>query len=186
MKKQTDRQPYFSTFQMILLVLFAALIVIAKIALRTPLQLPGHTGIIWMAILVVAARVVPQRGSASLVGVTSGILAAFMGMGDFGPLNTIISYTMAGIGTDLALLVLGNPENLVSATLAGAIGHLAKFLVKWGFGILSGAPLGFVALGLARSLVSYIVFGAIGGLLGGLTLIALQRAGFFTYLAEKR
>ncbi len=41
-------------------------------------------------------------------------------------------------------------------------------------------------LGLARSLVSYIIFGALGGLLGGLTLKALRRAGFFTYLAERR
>ncbi len=66
------------------------------------------------------------------------------------------------------------------------IGHLAKFLVKWAIGIVSGAPIGFVALGLARTLVSYIIFGALGGLLGGLTLMALRKAGFFAYLAEKR
>jgi membrane protein CcdC involved in cytochrome C biogenesis len=46
---------YFSTFQLILLALFAALIVVAKIALKTPLQLPGHSGIFWMAIVIVAA-----------------------------------------------------------------------------------------------------------------------------------
>jgi tetrahydromethanopterin S-methyltransferase subunit D len=40
--------------------------------------------------------------------------------------------------------------------------------------------------GLAHTLVSYIIFGALGGLLGGLTLIALRKAGFFAYLAEKR
>jgi ABC-type thiamin/hydroxymethylpyrimidine transport system permease subunit len=177
---------YFSTFQLILLAMFAALIVIAKIALRTPLQLPGHTGIFWMAIIIVAARVVPKVGAASLVGLTSGLLAAFLGVGDFGPLNTIISYAMAGVGTDVALLILGNPENLIVAGLAGAIGHLAKFLVKWIFGVLSGAPLGFVALGLARSLIGYIIFGAIGGVLGGLTLIALRKAGFFAYLEEKK
>jgi ABC-type thiamin/hydroxymethylpyrimidine transport system permease subunit len=180
------KRHYFSTFQLILLALFAALIVIAKIALRLPLQLPGHTGIFWMAILIVAARVVERPGAASLVGFSSGLLAAFLGMGDFGPLDTVLSYTMAGVGTDLALLLLGNPENLLTASIAGMIGHLAKFLVKWAIGILSGAPIGFVALGLARTLVSYLVFGALGGLLGGLTLIALRKAGFFAYLAEKR
>lgn len=72
------------------------------------------------------------------------------------------------------------------AALVGAIGHLAKFYVKWGLSVLTGAPVGFVALGLVRSLLGYIVFGALGGLLGGLTLIALRRAGFFAYLAEKR
>jgi len=180
------KRQYFSTFQLILLALFAGLIVIAKIALRLPLQLPGHTGIFWMAILIVAARVVPRPGAASLVGLSSGLLSAFLGTGDFGPLDTVLSYTMAGVGTDLALLLLGNPENLMTATIAGMAGHLAKFLVKWAIGVVSGAPIGFVALGLARTLVSYLVFGALGGLLGGLTLAALRKAGFFAYLEEKR
>jgi hypothetical protein len=177
---------YFSTFQIILLTLFAALIVVAKIALRLPLQLPGHSGIFWMAIVIVAAGVVPKRGAASVVGLTSGIIAAFLGMGDFGALNTLLSYTMVGVGTDLALLLLRDPENLAVAMIAGTLGHLGKFLVKWVLGILTGAPVGFIALGLARAIVGYIIFGALGGLLGGLTLAALRRAGFFAYLAEKR
>jgi hypothetical protein len=177
---------YFSTFQLILMALFAALIVVAKIALRLPLQISGHSGVFWMAIVIVAARVVPKRGAASLVGLTSGLLAAFLGLGDFGALDTLLSYTMVGVGTDLALLLLGNPENLVVAGLAGALGHFAKFLVKWGMGAVTGAPLGFVALGLAKAMLGYLVFGTLGGILGGLTLLALRRAGYFAYLAEKR
>lgn len=178
---------YFSTFQLILLALFAGLIVVAKIALKTPIQISGHTGIFWMALLVIAAGVAPKRGAASLVGLTSGILAAFLGMGDFGALNTLLSYTMAGVGVDLALMLLqASPENLLVASLAGVLGHLGKYLVKWLFGLISGAPLGFIALGLAWSLASYILFGALGGLLGGLTLKALRRAGFFAYLREKK
>jgi len=45
---------------------------------------------------------------------------------------------------------------------------------------------GFVALGLVWALAGYIIFGALGGLLAGLTLRALRKAGFFAYLAEKR
>ena len=185
--KPEVKERYFSTFQLVLLALFAALIVVAKIALRLPLQLPGHSGIFWMAIVIVAAGVVPKVGAASLVGLTSGIIAAFLGMGDFGALNTFLSYTMVGIGTDLALLFLGrNPENLVVATIAATLGHFCKFLVKWGMGVLTGAPVGFVALGLVRAMIGYVVFGALGGLLGALTLKALRRAGFFSYLAEKK
>ena len=180
------KKAYFSTFQLILLALFAALIVVAKIALRLPLQLSGHSGIFWMAIIIVAAGVVPKRGAASLVGLTSGIIASFLGLGDFGALDTLLSYTMVGVGTDLALLLLGKPENLVVASLAGVLGHFAKFLVKWGMGAITGAPLGFVALGLAKAMIGYILFGALGGLLGGLTLLALRKAGFFAYLAEKK
>lgn len=181
------KERHFSTFQLILLALFAALIVVAKIALRLPLQLPGHSGLFWMAIITVAAGIVPKRGAASLVGLTSGIIAGFLGMGDFGALNTLFSYTMVGVGTDLALWLLGSkPENPIVAALAATLGHLGKFLVKWGLGVLAGAPLGFVALGLARAIAGYIVFGALGGLLGAVTLAALRRAGFFAYLAEKR
>jgi hypothetical protein len=177
---------YLSTFQLILLALFAALIVVAKIALRLPLQLSGHSGIFWMAIVIVSAGVVPKPGAASVVGLTSGTMAAFLGMGDFGVLNTFLSYTMVGVGTDLALLLLGDPEMPIVAALAGSLGHIAKFLVKWGLGVLTGAPVGFIALGLARAVVGYIIFGALGGLLGAFTLKALRRAGFFAYLAEKR
>ena len=45
---------------------------------------------------------------------------------------------------------------------------------------------GFVALGLTRAIIDHLLFGALGGLLGALTLAALRRAGFFAYLAEKR
>jgi hypothetical protein len=182
-----QREPYFSTFQLILLALFAALVVVAKIALRLPLQLPGHSGIFWMAIVVVATGVVHKPGAASLVGLTSGLIAAFLGLGDFGALNTFLSYSAVGVGTDLALWLLGgNPENLVVATLAATLGHTAKFLVKWGLGVVTGAPVGFIALGLLRAVIGYVVFGALGGLLGALTLRALRRAGFFAYLAEKQ
>jgi ABC-type thiamin/hydroxymethylpyrimidine transport system permease subunit len=180
------KQRYFSTFQLILLAQFAALIVVAKIVLRLPLQTPGHTGIFWMAIVLVATGVVPKPGAATLVGLTSGILASFLGVGDFGGLDTLLSYTAVGVGTDLALLLLRNPENLIVATVLGMFGHFAKFLVKWALASISGAPVGFVALGLARSLLGYLVFGALGGFLGGLTLTALRKAGFFAYLAEKR
>jgi len=180
------RERYFSTFELILLALLASLIVVSKIAIRTPLQLPGHSGIFWMAIVIVAAGVVRKPGAVSLVGLTSGLIAAFLGMGDIGALNTFLSYTAVGIFTDFSLLLLGNPENLAAATLAGAIGHTGKLLVKWAFGMLAGAPVGFVAFGLAPSILGYVVFGAIGGLLGGLTLTALRRAGFFAYLEEKR
>jgi len=176
----------FSTFELILLTLFSALVVVAKIAFRLPVQLPGHSGIFWMAILIVAAGIVPKRGAASLVGVTSGVLAAFLGMGDFGALNTFLSYSLVGIATELALWLLQSPENLVVAALVGVIGHLGKFVVKWVLGLITGTPLGFVALGLVWSLGGYILWGALGGLLGALTLRALRRAGFFTYLAERR
>ena len=111
------KQRYFSTFQLILLALFSALVIVAKIALRTPLQLPGHSGIFWMAIIIVGSRVVPKIGAASIIGITSGILASFLGLGDFGALDTFISYAMVGVASDLILLLLrGDTGNLAVAS----------------------------------------------------------------------
>lgn len=177
---------HFSTFQLILLALFAGLIVAAKIALKTPIRLPGHSGLFWMALVVVAVGLVSRVGAGSLVGLTSGILAGFLGMGDFGALDTFLSYTAVGVAADLAFLLLRNLDSLVICALVGVLGHLGKFVVKWALGAVTGAPLGFISLGLAGSFASYVLFGALGGLLGGLTLKALRRAGFFAYLAERR
>jgi hypothetical protein len=107
-------------------------------------------------------------------------------MGDLGALNTFFSYLAVGVFTDLALFILRSPENLVAAGLVGVIGHLGKFLVKWLFGIGAGAPVGFLATGLAWSFVGYVFWGILGGILGALTLKALRKAGFFAYLMEKR
>ena len=140
-----------------------------------------------MAIIVVAGKVIPKTGALSLIGVTSGLIAAFLGMGDFGPFNTLLSYTMIGVGSDLSLLLMGrDAEKIWAAIFVGMLGHLGKLLVKWLYGLATGAPIGFIALGLAWSILGYIIFGALGGFLGWLTLRALRKAGFFAYLAEKR
>ncbi|MEA4812022.1 MAG: hypothetical protein VB108_05595 [Anaerolineaceae bacterium] len=180
------KKTYFSTFQLILIALLSSLIVVAKIGLRMPIKLSGHSGFFWMAIIIIAAGVVPKRGAASLTGFFSGILAVLLGLGGFGPLDTFLSYFALGLGTDLALWLLGSPEKIPVAILAAIIGHLCKFLVKWGFAVFAGAPLGLVALGLGLSMGSYILFGGLGGLLGALALRALRKAGFFKLLEEKK
>ena len=65
------------------------------------------------------------------------------------------------MGTETALLILRSPERIAAAVLAGT-------------------------LGLLKALLGYIIFGALGGLLGSLTLRALGQAGFFEYIREKK
>ena len=177
---------YFSTFELILLALFAVLVVVAKVVLRLPLRLPGHSGIFWMAILVVAQGLVPKKGAVSLVGLTSGLLAAFMGLGDQGPIYTFFSYLAAGVAVDLVSLFLGGIEHAVPAALAGILSNVAKLLTKTALAMLLDIPAGFVAMGLLVSFGTTTLFGGLGGILGWLILKALRRAGFFAYLAEKR
>ena len=100
------RRTYFSTFELLLLALFAALVVVGNVALRLPVKLPGHSGLVWMALLVTARGVVPKLGAASTVGLLSGLLAAFIGVGDKGGLDTLLSYTAAGAAVDVIVAML--------------------------------------------------------------------------------
>jgi hypothetical protein len=183
---KSARQHYFSTFELILLALFSSLVVVSKIVLHLPLRLPGHSGVFWMAILIVAHGLVPKPGALSLVGVTSGLLAAFMGLGDQGPIDSFFSYLVCGVAVDLMAWFLGSVENVVVAGLVGIVGNVAKMLVKLAMAVLLQIPAGFVAFGLLYSFVTNSAAGALGGVLGWLLLRALRRAGFFAYLAEKR
>ena len=186
MTSQTIRKQYFTTFELILLALFSALVVVDKIVLHLPLDIPGHSGLTWMAILIIARGLVPKNGALSLVGLTSGLLAAFLGLGDLGALYTVLSYLASGVAVDLIALFLGGVEGIIPAALAGTVGNVAKMLTKTVMAVLLQIPAGFIPLGLLYTFLTSAVAGLLGGLLGWLILPALRRAGFFVYLAEKR
>jgi len=180
------RQYYFSTFELILLALFSVLVVVAKVVLHLPLHIPGHSGVFWMAILVVARGLIPKVGALTLVGLTSCLLATFMGTGNKGPVYTLLSYLSAGVAVDLVSFFLGGVNNIVSAGLAGLVGNVAKVLTKAFLAIILEIPAGFIALGFAFFIFTNVVAGTLGGVLGWLILRALHKAGFFVYLEEKQ
>ncbi|MFN8625367.1 MAG: hypothetical protein U0587_05225 [Candidatus Binatia bacterium] len=177
---------YFSLFELLLLGMLAALVVVGKVALRFPIRMPGHSGIVWMALLVVARAIVPKHGASSCAAGLSGLFAALMGVGDKGALNTLLSYAAAGIGVDAVCALARVPERPAVCAVAGAVGNLAKLAVKVLLELWIGIPTGFVLLGRIYPAATYVVFGAAGGYLGFLVLQALRRAGFFAYLAERR
>jgi ABC-type thiamin/hydroxymethylpyrimidine transport system permease subunit len=174
-----------STFELLLLATIAAAIVAAHVALKLPLKLPGHSGIVWMALLVVARGIVPKPGAAAVAGLLSGAVAAFVGAGDTGALDTVLSYTAAGVGVD-AVATLARRARAWSCAAGGLAGNLAKLAVKIALEIWIGIPTGFVLVGWMYPALTHAAFGLAGGYLGFLVLEALRRAGYFAYLAEKR
>jgi len=175
-----------STFELLLLGMFAALVIVSHVALRFPVKAPGHSGVVWMALLVTASAVVPRPGAATTCGLISGLLAGFLGLGDKGTIDTVLSYLAAGVGVDLVRSTAGFPVAAGSFVLAGVVGNLTKFTAKLLLDLWIGIPAGFVALGRGYPVVTHLAFGAAGGYLGYLVVAALRRAGFFTYLAERR
>ncbi len=180
------RQNRFSTFDWLLIGMFAALLIAARVALHMPLKIPGHSGLFWMAILVTASAVVPRPGAATATGLVAGILAIFVGLGDHGALVTVLGYAASGFGVDAVRWTTKRRESLATFAVAGLVGHLGKLAVKVGLELMAGIPVGFVVFGRAYAILTYTVFGLLGGALGFAIVGALRRAGYFAYLAGRR
>ena len=75
---------------------------------------------------------------------------------------------------------------VVLLIIAGICGNLSKLGMKTLLEFLIGIPPGFLVLGRGYSLMTYVLFGAIGGLLGYAVVRALRRAGYFAYLEGRR
>jgi len=173
------RPRFFRTRDLVVIALLAAMLVTAKAALRIPIHVPGHSGAAWIAMLIVGAGWIRKPGTSTLVGLIAGVLATILVPGGQG-LLVWVKYAAAGMGTDLAVMLVGEDRlrNLYVGALVGAFANVAKLLAQTAVTVLLGMPLGFAAAGLAVAAVSHVIFGAIGGLAGSFVLQRLDTSGF--------
>lgn len=173
--EHTRKRRLFTTQDLVVLALFAALVALSKVVLRMPLHVPGHSGITWMAILLVGRGLVRRPWAGTVLGFVSGIIAVAVVGGREG-LLLWLKYLAPGAMMDLAALMsrehLGHP--FVGA-VAGAIANAAKLVTSLLVSLALGVPTGYLALGLGLSATTHIVFGALGGWLGTLVLRLLRR-----------
>jgi uncharacterized membrane protein len=173
--KRSRKRRLFTTQDLVVLALFAALVALSKVVLRMPLHVPGHSGITWMAILLVGRGLVRRPWAGTVLGFVSGIIAVAVVGGREG-LLLWLKYLAPGAMMDLAALMsrehLGHP--FVGA-VAGAIVNAAKLVTSLLVSLALGVPTGYLALGLGLSATTHVVFGALGGWLGTLVLRLLRR-----------
>lgn len=167
----------FSTRELVLLALFAGLVALSKIVLRIPIHLPGHSGMTWMAILLVGRIVVRKPWAGTLMGLVSGIIAVAVVGGREG-LLLWMKYLAPGMVMDLGALLSGERlDRPAVAIITAAAANTAKLITSLIVSLALGIPAGYLALGLGLAATTHIVFGGLGGWLGALTVRALQRAG---------
>jgi ABC-type thiamin/hydroxymethylpyrimidine transport system permease subunit len=165
----------FTTRELAILALFAALVAISKAVLRMPLHVPGHSGITWMAILLVSRAVIRRPGAGTLVGLVSGLLAVMIVGGREG-LLLWLKYLTPGIMMDLAAFATGERlHHPAVAIIAGALANITKLSTSLIVSLLLGIPMGYIALGLGLAATTHVVFGALGGWLGAVVVRALRR-----------
>lgn len=166
---------WLTTRELTVLALLAALLVGTKIVLNLPLRVPGHSGIFWMAYLVIGRGLVRKRGAGTLLGLVSGLLAVLIVGGREG-LLVWVKYFAPGVVMDIgAIMSRDRLDSALWGTLIGATANAAKLTASLIVSLLLGIPAGYLAIGLGLAAVSHVAFGAIGGWLGALVLRSLRR-----------
>jgi hypothetical protein len=168
---------FLETRELVVLALVGALVAVSKFVTRLPLKIPGHSGIVWIAILVVGRALVRKPWAGSLMGFTAGVLAVGLTPGSEGVL-VFMKYFAAGATLDLVAPLIGDRfDDPLLGGLAGGLAHLAKLGTDAAVGWALGIPAGFVALGLGIAALSHLGFGVAGGAIGALVASRLERSG---------
>ena len=141
------------------LVLFSLGIAAALIhaATRFPLHLPGHQGIEWMALLMLARMASRYRWAATVAAAGAAAVAPFLGFHD--PL-TSVAYLLPGVILDLAAFV--SAGNLVVMVAGAALGYTAHPVLDWLLLQATGTQFGPAQAAFA----AHLMFGLLGALLG--------------------
>lgn len=152
------------------LTMFGVLVAILNDLLRMPLQLPGHTSIWWMGVLVLGKGLVPKKGGGIIMGIVSGVLAVFFGLGSGGIL-VFFTYFIPGLMLDILGPIFQNRwDSPFVAVICCIFASLSKMIANLAVGLMLNMPMVFLTLGLGYTAVTHTLFGGIGGLLS-VTLI---------------
>jgi hypothetical protein len=170
---------------LLLLVFVADLAMLAKAFLRTPIHVPGHSGVIWVSLFVVGRGLIDKPGAGIVLGGIAGAVATFLGMGRSGPFEWT-KYVAAGALLEAMVLLIPGPlTSMWKAAMVGAIAHLGKLAAMLIVAVALQLPVGFIVLGLGISTTTHVIFGMLGGLVGALLLRELRRVPLFAAPAAR-
>jgi hypothetical protein len=174
----TKRNPWgLSLRARVIIALVSAMIIGAKFYLRFPLHIPGHSGLFWMALIVVGVGLVRRPGAGMLIGLLTAVMATVLLPGRQGILVGA-KYFIPGLLFDLLTPLLGGRlDRVLVAMVVASAANVAKLATAYVLGLVAGVPGGFLALGIGFAATTHLTFGALGGLVGALVLKRLVRAG---------
>jgi hypothetical protein len=168
-----SRSASVSAMEVACLVACGVLAALAIGFLHHSLRMPGHAIIRGALPMAMGLALVPRRSAGTVMAIGAGITAAgltAMNVGSF-PVPAMLSVLVLGPVLDVALIGQSTGWRLyVKFVLAGAIANLLAYALKvagvWlGIGIFSGGGY-FARLSLAAVIASYVLCGALAGLLG--------------------
>jgi ABC-type thiamin/hydroxymethylpyrimidine transport system permease subunit len=183
-KRQSESRYYFSTRDLLMMAVLAALGGVASTyiqalanAVHAALGFPGATQVlaglhvIW---IVLAAGLTGKQGSGTFTGILKGAVE-FLSGNTHGILVILID-VVAGILVDLGMLPFRNKNSYLAYSLAGGLATASNVFV---FQLFASVPTDTLAMGavLLVGLVSFISGVLLAGVLGKVLLDSLRRAG---------
>lgn len=134
--------------------------------LRVPLQLPGRQGVLFLCLVVVGRGLTQYKFAATVTCSGSAILLATGWLGFREPMMPVF-YVALGFILDMIFLGFRNVLPFVIATaLSCSLGWMAVPLLKLVIGLFTGFVFTSLRSGLAWPVLTHLVFGLAGGLLG--------------------
>lgn len=162
-----------ATTRSLVVALGAVGVIVAQMAWRLPLGIPGHRGLIWLAALVVVALMTP-RGTTTVTGITAAGVAGALGLIASGPLG-FVPYIGAALLLEAAVAWPVVKKHSWLVILLAAPIHLVGVIVPVTKGWAVGVSPAALAHGLAGVAAFHLLFGLLGGALGWLVVRSLPR-----------
>ena len=164
-----------TSVQLAYVVLMGGLIAFSRKYFDLHIGLPGHTGILWMFLLVYGRGQMDRRGTGLLMGVTAAFWGEALDLKHTLAYNLLL-YTSVGAVIDAVTAVPGlRLSHPWGGLIAGASSHAAKY----GFIVVHAKALAlpkkFLLMGIVKAFAYHLVFGALGGVAAGLLLWAMLR-----------
>lgn len=139
------------------------------------LSLPGHHGIEWMALMVIGRLSSRYRGAGTLTSVGAS-LASMVPMWHGGDPFTPLLYMLPGPLMDAAFRYLpGYVDKVWFLMFVAGLAHMTKPVTRLLINFFTGWPFGSFRFGIAYPVLGHFFYGAIGGLLGALIILGLNK-----------
>ena len=164
-----------SWIEALLLIGGGVMAVVLHRALDNGLGLPGHHGIEWMAIMIIGRASSKFRGAGTLTSIGASFASVLPFLHGDNPF-TWAYYLLPGPVMDLAFRYLPRYANKFwFMILLGGFAHVTKPVGQATVNLLAGWPIGSFRFGILYPFASHLLFGMIGGLLGALVVLGINR-----------
>jgi ABC-type thiamin/hydroxymethylpyrimidine transport system permease subunit len=177
--RQKIKGKYFALTEVCFLSLMAALVYVLRAFIKTPTHgfLPGHNAIIWVIPFIIGLGLIRKFGSATYIGVVSGLLLGILGDHEGG--LKFFEYLAMGFTMDVVgLFFKGHLDNIVVCVALGAFGSFAKFVVNYGLAILLSQVANVLLAGVAWPATIHLIFGGAGGIIAFIVLNRVKHVHF--------